>query len=375
MRHVLITGATGIIGSAIVPLFLNQTDTHVYLLLRSKAGEAASDRLNKLWDFWGNDIIAPDAKHRITLIESNHLDQPKLGLNDVNYNMLSYNLTHIIHCAGSINLNMPDDIAKKNTYLITEQILQLARTASSHHNFIKLDYVSTVGVAGKYLSPVPETLLPNVTEFQNNYEKYKAEAERLLFKEPSSFAITLHRPSMVVGHSQTGKIISFKGVYYLISFFAGEFTYGIIPKVAHLKMDMVPVDYVAEAIYWSSTTSLTDNQVLHLCSGEKECVSLKNVIQVAQQTKKNLNNKCFTLISIPPYLFWKILSFIKLVIVNPNIKKFLGSLGVFASYFDQPQRFNIERTHSLLQKASITKPSSKQFLPIVVEYYYLNRNK
>jgi thioester reductase-like protein len=369
MKHVLITGVTGIVGSAIAPLFLNDSNTHVYLLIRVKAGESAQERLKKLWDFWGNDIIAPDANTRLTIITSNHLDQAQLGLEASAYDMLVKNLTHIIHCAGSINLNMPDEIAKKNTYLITEQIVQLAKEASAYH-FKKLDYVSTVGVAGKNISPVPEQLLPDVTEFQNNYEKYKAHAERLLFNQALPFAITLHRPSMVVGHSQTGKIISFKGVYYLISFFAGEFTYGIVPRIKDIAMDMIPVDYVAKAIYWSSSTSVTDQKILHLCAGENNRVNLYPLISLVQKTKKELGKKCCRLIPLPPVLFWKLLAAIKHVVFHPTIKKFLGSLGVFASYFDQPQRFDVKYTSVLLQEAQIDKPNTASFLPNIISYYY-----
>ena len=58
--------------------------------------------------------------------------------------------------------------------------------------------------------------MPEVRTFHNTYEQAKAEAEEYLypFMADERLPITIHRPSMVVGDSMTGKAISFQVFYH-----------------------------------------------------------------------------------------------------------------------------------------------------------------
>ncbi|MFZ5833178.1 MAG: SDR family oxidoreductase, partial [Planctomycetota bacterium] len=52
MSCVLITGATGVIGSELVPLYLTESDWSLRLLVRGETPTAVKDRLKDLADYW-----------------------------------------------------------------------------------------------------------------------------------------------------------------------------------------------------------------------------------------------------------------------------------------------------------------------------------
>ncbi|HMY06620.1 MAG TPA: SDR family oxidoreductase, partial [Accumulibacter sp.] len=52
MKHYFITGATGAIGSALVPELLADSTTQVTLLLRAKSDEELNTRVDELHRFW-----------------------------------------------------------------------------------------------------------------------------------------------------------------------------------------------------------------------------------------------------------------------------------------------------------------------------------
>ena len=83
MKTVLITGATGAIGSAVAPLFLAEPDTRVHLLLRADSTEHLQQRLQQLLEFWGDDI--PDTASSRIELHRGDVSAPQLGLADDEY--------------------------------------------------------------------------------------------------------------------------------------------------------------------------------------------------------------------------------------------------------------------------------------------------
>jgi thioester reductase-like protein len=89
--------------------------------------------------------------------------------------------------------------------------------------------------------------------FLNGYERSKFRAETAIIKDYGSrLRIGVVRPSLVIGHSESGAIGSFNGLYPLVRLIA----FGEVPCVVadrDYPMDLVPVDWVVE-------------DLLHLCT-------------------------------------------------------------------------------------------------------------
>ncbi len=58
MHCVLITGATGVIGSELVPWFVEDGRFHVRLLLRASGPEHLQERVAELYRYWEHDAAA-----------------------------------------------------------------------------------------------------------------------------------------------------------------------------------------------------------------------------------------------------------------------------------------------------------------------------
>ena len=115
----------------------------------------------------------------------------------------------------------------------------------------RYNYVSTCYVAGKRTGEILETELEHDAGFRNFYEetKYLAECEVEKLKE-NKIRLTIFRPSIVVGDSVTGETQKYDGIYSLIRYLRKA------PKLFRLvnvgnknvKLNLVPVDFVVEAI-------------------------------------------------------------------------------------------------------------------------------
>ena len=124
-------------------------------------------------------------------------------------------------------------------------IVSFSDACAQHGAFEKLEFISTVGVAGNMSGTVPERAFGEARTFRNSYEEAKAEAETLLLQQiERGLPATIHRPSMVVGDSRDGTIIQFQVFYYLCEFLSGRRTVGVVPETHDIRLDVVPVDYV-----------------------------------------------------------------------------------------------------------------------------------
>ena len=274
MKRVLITGGTGVVGSALTPLFLNEPETEVHLLVRARDAAHLAERRRTLITFWGEDVTAADAGERLWLHRGD-VSQPRLGLSDDAFDGLAEGLTHIVHSAATVRMDMSREQAWASCVSPVEQILGLFDRARERGAAPKLDAVSTLGVAGRLKGLVPEAAELPPRGFHNSYEWAKAEAEAILLARIVDGApITLHRPSMVVGHSRTGKVIHRQIFYHLCRFLSGTATHGFTPDLGDVSLDLVPCDYVAKAIRWSATAPDATGQVLHLCAGPQGAVPI-----------------------------------------------------------------------------------------------------
>ena len=264
MKNYFVTGATGAIGSALIPLLLADPETRVQLLLRAKSPQELAERREELCRFWG--IAAEDApaRERIQAWRGD-VTLPRFGLEDATYSALAAECTHIVHSAGNVRMNLPIEQARHSSVDSAVNILELANAC---RKLQKIEFVSTVGVGGRTRGAVPEEWLSGPREFHNTYEQAKAEAEeRLRPAVEGGLPLTVHRPSMVVGNATDGRIIHFQIFYHLCEFLAGGRTFGLTPDFGRARLDIVPADYVAGVIAWSSQTNVSSGRILHSCSG------------------------------------------------------------------------------------------------------------
>lgn len=367
MNHYFLTGATGNIGSALVPLLL-KSEGLIQLLIRADDDDHLLRRFDELCKFWG---ISKDVALQRMIPCRGDMTEPLFGLNETSYNLLSDTCTHIIHCGGIVRMNLPLEEARKSAAGTAAEIIRLAKKTQQKGQLKKIDYVSTVGVLGRSRNPLTEKLITEKRTFHNSYEQAKAEAEELLHRYMlnNSLPITIHRPSMVVGDSSTGKVKSFQVFYHICEFVSGKRTFGILPYTKAATLDIIPVDYVAEVIKWATENPESIGKFIHECSGPDQTLEInqirKKLDEFAYFTKfrkifcKNI------IVSIKQFNF--IISIIKPLLTKRQ-QKLIGTLPHFLNYIDDPQYFDNKKTDEILM-GRIVKPVPINYLDNVINYY------
>lgn len=208
MNTYFITGATGVLGSAIVRELLLNTSDKLILLIRAENNEHALKRMELLFAFL--EIKLPEVKSRVEFVRGD-TELENFGVDLKSYTALGSMVTHIIHSAASVRMNSPLAVARSASVSATENILKFANLCQENKVLKKIEVVSTVGVGGKWKGALPERWIHESRVFHNTYEQSKAEAELILEEYLiKGFPITVHRPSMIVGHSKTGHILHFQ---------------------------------------------------------------------------------------------------------------------------------------------------------------------
>ena len=127
-RCVLLTGATGFLGAQIAFQLLKEKDLRIIALVRAEGQAAAIQRLERAW--WDNPELAA-ALHENSRIEviQGDVSLPRLGLDETAYLRLIGRVTHIIHSAADLRVNVPIDVLRKTNVQGTANILAFARDA------------------------------------------------------------------------------------------------------------------------------------------------------------------------------------------------------------------------------------------------------
>ena len=160
--------------------------------------------------FW--DVNLSDIRERVKAVRGDMADE-RFGLDAATYEALANECTHIIHCGGVVRMNLPLQEARKTALDAARNICDLAEACRQNGILEKIEFVSTVGVAGRLPGLLPETWITEPRTFHNTYEQAKAEAEEFIAdKVNEGLPVTVHRPSMVVGASKNRQDHPFPGL-------------------------------------------------------------------------------------------------------------------------------------------------------------------
>jgi nucleoside-diphosphate-sugar epimerase len=363
MRHYFLTGGTGVVGSAFLRRIASRQE-RATLLIRADSQEQADERLQRLF-IYGE--VGPEAATKIDAVPGD-LYRPNLGLEEQSYARVVDLCTHLVHCAGNVHMNLPLAEARRQTSAMTTGILALLEASRAAR---KLEFVSTVGVAGHTSGEIPEQWLDHARAFRNSYEAAKAEAETLVrTKIAAGRPISVHRPSMVVGDARSGKTIAFQVFYYLCEFLSGGRTYGFLPRMDGMRLDIVPADYVAAALDWSAGKEDRPPAILHLCSGKTGALPLEVLIGDVRRVFSR-HGRRLPAVKILPLPFFNMLMRLVRPLIAPKNRRALDALPFFFAYLKEAQYFGNSITRELLAADGIDLPRAEDYFENVLGYYLM----
>jgi thioester reductase-like protein len=241
---VFLTGAKGFLGMEVLARILERGDREVLALVRAADQTSAQERLDgvlaKLW----NDPSPYRERARAVVGE---LTQPGLGMSSRDRAAIAEEAGAVMHCAASISFDLPLEEARAINVEGTREVIGFAREAKAHGGLDRFVHVSTAYVAGITKGTFAERQLDAGQEFRNTYEQTKWEAEHVL-AAADDLAPAVARPSIVMGDSRSGWTPAFNVLYWPLRAFARGLLRSV-PALPSSPVDVVSVDYVADAIY------------------------------------------------------------------------------------------------------------------------------
>jgi thioester reductase-like protein len=370
VNEYFLTGATGVVGSAIADELLARPGNRLTLLVRAGSDAELASRLDALLAFWQRDPAA--TRERVRALRGD-TTLPDFGLAPDAFEDASRRTTHIVHCAAAVRMTLPLAEARRSAQGAAENVVRLAQACARRGTLRKLELLSTVGVGGRWPHPLPERFITDPRAFHNTYEQSKAEAEDYLRQRiAGGLPATVHRPSMVVGDSRTGRTIAFQIFYHLTEFLAGTRTFGAFPPFGTTRLDIVPVDYVASAVAWSSEQEATVGRVMHLCSGPDRSLPLGELQRRVRARFAATGVKLPPIVRLPSVAF-RLATPTIAAFAPARLKRALATLPIFLDYLAEDQAFENTATRTLLEDAGITLPRVDDYLPRVLDYYLAHR--
>jgi thioester reductase-like protein len=250
LQSVFLTGVTGVLGGRVLYELLRSTPAKIRCLVRAGNGELAKERLaNALQIYDVADEFSDALNDRVQPVIGD-LSLPRLGLDSRTYDKVLTGLDCVLHIAANVNLVASPASLERINVDGTAQMIELCLEAD-----LPLVYASTYAVAGK-LAWQPglvfrESDLDVGQDFATlHYARSKFAAEKLIHAAGNKgLRWVIARPGNIFGDSETG-------AYPLTSPTVTGIYYDIIKTVTKTglamfkpdRLDITPVDYVAEAI-------------------------------------------------------------------------------------------------------------------------------
>jgi thioester reductase-like protein len=349
---VLLTGFPGFLSARLIKkIAQHQPNVQMYLLCQPHLMDKGKKEILQIVEH-----LSLSASQFILL--EGDISLNRLGLSEDMYDKLVNEVQVVWHLAAIYDLAVPKDIAYKVNVTGTENVNELVRKCKKIRRY---NYFSTAYIAGTREGTIYESEVITPPSFRNYYERTKFEAECIVEPLKSELPVTIFRPSIVVGHSETGETAKFDGPYMVLNMLVALRRLPVLPQIGikTTETNLVPYNYVIDAAYFLGTNSIGIGKTYHLTNPNPIAVS-----ELYRQLMRELLRK-------RPY--GKIPLFVgKWVLHIPAIRKHLRVEKEAIDYFVGNGLFDCTQAMTDLQSTTIRCPSVTEIIPALVAFYQKN---
>jgi nucleoside-diphosphate-sugar epimerase len=324
-RTVLLTGASGVVGRALLPR-LRGLDV-ACLVHRS-----------------------PVAGPNVTAVPGD-ISQPMLGLAEPAYLELAAKVDAVIHCAAVTDFGRTDGSLETTNIAGTENVAAFAAAAKA-----VLYHVSTAFVHAKAEGDRGRTAI--------GYASSKAAAEQAVRSSGGQHVIL--RPSVVIGDSVTGEIAAFQGLHQVVAgMFAG--TVPMIPFDPGWPIDFVPADVVADAIACVVENRVSEGE-FWISAGD-EALRLDEGVAVVVELARALGVSIDTPRFVPPDMFDRLIGPVFLDALPARIRRNVVRMLEFFTTYLQSGETKPSSLDELVSLGMRPLPDQRESLRSTVKYW------
>ena len=257
-QRILLTGATGFLGGAVTAQLLAEGHgDNLAFLVRAETREQGLQRLRDNLRQHGVGECASQALHAEQIICGDFLDTTWLPRETPRLMQIE----RVINCAAVASFSKNPTIWPVNV----EGTFAFAEVMSRSKRLKRFLHVGTAMCCGPQLeSPISESWsFPDGEEQLVDYTASKAEIERRMSQDLPGLPLVVARPSIVVGHRTLGCQASGSIFWVFRMGFALEsFTCGLDEQI-----DVIPVDYCAEALIGLALKPGLRHNLYHISAG------------------------------------------------------------------------------------------------------------
>lgn len=341
----MITGFPGFLGNRLARALVERDrDTRLACLVEPRMEARARE------------IAAAIDPQRVEVLPGDITDR-HLGLSDEAYERLLAEALSAYHLAAIYDLAVPLETAQRVNVDGTGNVVELCERAE---RLERLNYVSTAYVAGLRRGVVYEHELALGQGFKNHYESTKFQAEVWVRAAMDRVPTTIIRPAIVVGDRRTGETQKFDGPYYMLrSIQAAERTGGPIFQIgrSNAPFNVVPVDFVIEAMTAAAEDPLAIGRTLHLV--DPEPVPARDVLSLLAREYAGREPR----FRIPPRLLSGSLRL-------PAVRKmYAGAPAQGIRYMNHPVRFDTRQAGDVLERHGLRCPRFEDYVAPIVRFF------
>jgi len=275
-RSLLLTGATGFLGGAVAAHLISDGQSEALLFL--VRAETPAQGLERLRDNLRLHCVPESALEALTdsqilcgdLLDTAWMQGERARLMRVE---------QVINCAAVASFSKNPSIWPVNV----EGTFAFAKLLSQSRNLKRFLHVGTAMCCGPQReSPVRESWdFPDSDEQLVDYTASKAEIERRMREELPNLPLVVARPSIVVGHRELGCRASGSIFWVFRMGFALEsFTCDLDEQI-----DVIPVDYCAEALVALALKPQLNHSLYHISAGHGSACTFGEIDQAYAEAR------------------------------------------------------------------------------------------
>ena len=357
MRYFL-TGATGFIGARLAKKLLEREDAVVYFLVRS----SKRDRIDALLERWG---VGPDRAIAVV----GDVTQPHLGIGKEDLERLR-NVDHMFHLAAVYDLTASTQAQQLANVQGTRNAVDFAHDVA----VARFHLMSSIAAAGLYEGVFHEDMFEEAESLEHPYFRTKHESEGVVRAE-CKCPWRVFRPGIVVGDSRTGEMDKIDGPYYF--FKAIQKLRRILPPwmpaigVEGGRLNLVPVDFVVDAIDHIAHQSGLDGRCFHLTDPNARRVGdILNIFAHAGHAPAmtlRVNARMFGF--IPESVRNGIAHLAPVRRIGEQVMKDLGLPPDIMKFVNYPTRFDSRETQRALAGTGIHVPALEDYAWKLWDYW------
>lgn len=344
--NVLLTGATGYLGSHILAYIMDKTDYDVYCAIRPDPSVGVVEKLSKRLNYYFGDEYDQLIGKRIHIVKAD-LTNERIGLSNKDEKILSENISCVINCAAIVKHYGYYSEFEKINVMPVKELINLCEKYDK-----KFVQISTISTSGNTLFNLKENINSFVKDvnfdetnlyinqsLENVYVRSKFEAEKIVLEHIIYHNLKglILRIGNLTNRASDGKFQINANENAFINRVKSFREIGCLPEyLKNIYVEMSPVDNVAEAIVKSIEYAKPEMSVLHIYNYNH--VLMTDLIKMSNQNFQIIDDEKFTQIlldNISKYMYLvndidennKLVYESKIKIKCSNTKRFMEKIG------------------------------------------------